>query len=291
MSEETKLTVDSGQKPSPFVKWAGGKGSLLLKLLEQVPTRFSNYYEPFLGGGALFFAVSSRSHSFNAVLSDVNAELINAYEVIKNQPNELVLALSRVREDYLHSGSRSDYYYTKRAWRPTDPIQSAARLIFLNKTCYNGLYRVNSRGEFNVPFGRYKTPKIVDVENILAVSKALRDTHARLLHSNYKTILASCSKNDFVYLDPPYHPKSKTSSFTDYTPSGFSEQDQVELAEEFKELVGRGCTVLLSNSETSLTARLYSEYDAQTVVVNRPINSIASGRTGYKELIVVGNPA
>jgi DNA adenine methylase len=274
--------------PSPFVKWAGGKSSLVQELLHYVPSHFANYYEPFLGGGAFFFAICSRNRSFNAIMSDVNAELISAYEMIRDRPDELIQLLTNFREEYFRSGSRSSYYYQKRKRQATDPIESAARLIFLNKTCYNGLYRVNSRGEFNVPFGSYKNPKIVDPENIHAVSRALRDTNAQLHCSNYKTIISNCGKGDFVYLDPPYHPKSKTSSFTDYTPGGFSEKDQEELAEEFKKLADHGCTVLLSNSETSLTSRLYSDYQTRSVTVNRPINSVGSRRTGYKELIVVG---
>lgn len=290
-SEKILLSVDATRpQPSPFVKWAGGKSSLVPELLRNVPARFSHYHEPFLGGGALFFAIYACGRTFNAVLSDVNAELVNAYEIIRKTPEELIHVLSRLQGEYLHSKSRSSFYYEKRSERLTDPVQSAARLIFLNKTCYNGLYRVNSRGGFNVPFGRYKNPKILDSENIRAVSKALRETNTQLRCSDYKSAISDCGEKDFVYLDPPYQPKSKTSSFTDYTPGGFSEQDQVELAEEFKKLVERGCTVLLSNSETPLTARLYSEYDARTVVVSRPINSIASRRAGYRELIVVGNP-
>ena len=274
--------------PSPFVKWAGGKSSLVQELLQYIPSHFENYYEPFLGGGAFFFAICSRNHSFNAILSDVNAELISAYEVIRDRPDELVQLLSNFEEEYFRSGRKSSYYYQKREWQTADQIQSAARLIFLNKTCYNGLYRVNSRGKFNVPFGRYKKPKVVDRENIQAVSNALRETNAQLRCADYKTVLSSCGKKDLVYLDPPYQPKSKTSSFTDYVPGGFSEQDQKELAEEFRKLVDRGCNALLSNSETPLTSRLYSQYESRTVVVNRPINSVASRRTGYKELIVVG---
>jgi DNA adenine methylase len=274
--------------PSPFVKWAGGKSSLVQELLHHVPSHLANYCEPFLGGGAFFFAICSRNRGFNANLSDVNAELISAYEVIRDQPDELIQLLSKFQEEYFRTGSRSSYYYQKRQWKTTDPIESASRLIFLNKTCYNGLYRVNSHGEFNVPFGRYRNPKIVDRENIRAVSNALKDTNAQLRCSNYKTVISRCGKGDLVYLDPPYQPKSKTSSFTDYTPGGFSEKDQEELAEEFKKLVDRGCNVLLSNSETPLTSHLYSGYQTKSLVVNRPINSVGSGRTGYKELLVLG---
>jgi len=290
-SEETLLSTDSSkQHPSPFVKWAGGKGSLLPDLLRHVPFHLSNYYEPFLGGGALFFAICAGNTSFNAHLSDINNELINTYKVIKDKPEQLIQLLSKFLYEYYHSKNMSKYFYEKRAWGPSNSIESAARLIFLNKTCYNGLYRVNSRGEFNVPFGRYKKPKILDAENIRAVSRALRDTNTELYTSDYKTSLSTCGKNDFVYLDPPYQPKSRTSSFTDYTPGGFSERDQAELAEEFEKLVYRGCTVLLSNSETPLTSRLYEGFEVRNVVVNRPINSVGSGRTGYKELVVLGNP-
>jgi DNA adenine methylase len=276
------------QPPSPFVKWAGGKGSLLPELLRHAPFQLSNYYEPFLGGGALFFAIYTRNARFNAHLTDINSELINAYRIIKDKPDELIQLLSKFQNDYYRSANVSKFFYEKRSWRSSNSVESAARLIFLNKTCYNGLYRVNSRGEFNVPFGRYKKPKILDAQNIRAISKALRDTNTELRSSDYKAALSTCSKNDFVYLDPPYQPKSKTSSFTDYTPGGFSEMDQRELALEFERLIGRGCTVLLSNSETPLTTRLYRRFETKSVTVNRPINSVGSGRTGYKELIVVG---
>lgn len=257
-------------------------------MLRYVPSNFSNYYEPFLGGGAFFFALFSTRRNFNAVLSDVNAELIEAYKTVRDTPDELIPVLSLLQEEYYRSANRSDYYYEKRGWRPSNHVESAARLIFLNRTCYNGLYRVNSRGEFNVPFGRYKNPRILDEENLRAVSKALRETKAQLACSDFASAVAKCGRDDLVYFDPPYQPKSKTSSFTDYTPGGFSEKNQEELAKEFKKLLDRGCTVLLSNSETPLTSRLYSKYQIRNVTVNRPINSVGSGRTGYKELIVVG---
>src|SRR3989449_5936618 len=224
---ETKLSVDAAeQRVAPFVKWAGGKTSLLPHLFPHVPLRLSNYFEPFLGGGALFFGICSRMTSFNAHLSDTNNELVNAYSVIKESPEELIRLLSSFQREYDSEVDKSACFYRKREWRPTDPIESAARLIFLNKTCYNGLYRVNSKGEFNVPFGRYKKPRIINSESIRAVSRALRDTNADLRSADYRTSLSTCGKGDFVYLDPPYQPQSKTSSFTDYTPGGFSERDQ-----------------------------------------------------------------
>lgn len=276
--------------PSPFLKWAGGKSSLIKQLLPHVPQNLSNYYEPFLGGGALFFATYERCHDFKAQLSDVNPELINLYKIIKDEPADLIELVSTFQEEYYQTPSRSEYYYGKRESRPRNRVESAARLLFLNRTCYNGLYRVNSRGMFNVPFGRYANPRILDEENILAASKALRETNSEIRCSDYRSAISDCENGDFVYLDPPYQPKSKTSSFTGYTPGGFSEQDQEELAEEFKKLVDRGCTLLMSNSETPLTASLYAQYCHRSVTVNRPINSVGSGRRGYKELIVLGNP-
>ncbi len=270
------------------MKWAGGKTSLIPRLLQSVPSQFVNYYEPFLGGGALFLKISARTVRFNAHLSDVNGELINAYKVIKDYPEELIRLLSKFQLEYDIAMDKMAYFYKKRHWRPVGEIESAARLIFLNKTCYNGLYRVNSRGEFNVPFGRYKNPRIFNTELIRVVSHVLHDTKAELSSIDYKDAVASCGKSDFVYLDPPYQPPSKTSNFTDYTPIGFSEKDQEELAEEFRNLVDKGCSVLLSNSDTALTRYLYRDFEIKKFTANRPINSVGTGRKGYKELIVVG---
>jgi DNA adenine methylase len=291
LSDFMRLSSEPAEPtPSPFVKWAGGKGSLVRDLLKHAPSGFAEYHEPFLGGGAFFFALYSRKVKFKAHLSDANSELIHAYETIRDEPEGLISILSRFQSEYDNAASKSAYYYDKRMWNPTSRIEAAARLVFLNKTCYNGLYRVNSRGEFNVPFGRYINPRIVDADNLRSVSRALHDTEAELLSSDFKMTLGSYNKNDLVYFDPPYQPVSRTSSFTDYTPSGFAEEDQERLAEVFGRLVRRGCTVLLSNSDTPLTRRLYSEFDIHSVNVNRPINSVGSGRTGHKELIVVGRP-
>jgi DNA adenine methylase len=283
--------MDSGKRHlSPFVKWAGGKTSLMSSLLPRVPRNLSDYYEPFLGGGALFLRICERTTRFTAQLSDTNEELINAYRVIKESPEELIRLLSRIQMEYDSTSDKSAYFYHVRDSRPIGHVESAARLILLNKTCYNGLYRVNSKGEFNVPFGRYKNPRILNSDNIRAVGHALKNTKAELRSVDYKQALASCREADFVYLDPPYQPPSKTSNFTDYTPGGFSEKDQEELAQEFGRLVDRGCTVLLSNSDTALTRDLYSEFEITKVTVNRPINSVGAGRRGYKELIVLGRP-
>src|SRR5207247_10335086 len=183
---------------SPFVKWAGGKASLLPELLLHVRSQLSNYSEPFLGGGALFFAICAKDTSFKAHLSDINNELINTYRVIKDKPDELIQLLSEFQHEYYRSKDPSNYFYEKRAWRPSNPIESAARLIFLNKTCYNGLYRVNSSGAFNVPFGRYKKPRILNAENIRAVSRALRDTTTERSAAYYRTSLLISGTNTLV---------------------------------------------------------------------------------------------
>ena len=289
--EEIQLrTHISKQRLTPFVKWAGGKTSLLPDLVPHIPPNFRGYHEPFLGGGALFFRIWGLSTQFNAHLSDTNEELISAYIAIKESPEELIRLLSIFQREYELAEDKSAYFYAKRESRPTGRTESAARLIFLNKTCYNGLYRVNSKGEFNVPFGRYKNPKIVDPDNVRAVSHALKNTKVILRCVDYKDAMVGCGPSDFVYLDPPYQPPSKTSNFTDYTPGGFSEKDQEELAEEFGRLVDRGCTVFLSNSDTALTRNLYRDFEIRNVTVNRPINSVGAERKGYKELIVMGRP-
>src|SRR5207302_8641266 len=290
--EETRLSVDSGkQHLSPFVKWAGGKTSLLPHLIPNVPLHLTEYYEPFLGGGALFFGICARTTSFTAHLSDTNEELINAYRVIKESPDELIGFLSRFQKEYDSASDQSAYFYQRRDWRPTGRVESAARLVFLNKTFYHGLYRVNSKGVFNVPVGRYKNPRILNSGSIHAVSQVLQNTRAELCTIDYKDALAPCGTADFIYLDPPYQPPSKTSSFTDYTADGFSEKDQEELAEEFGKLADKGCMVLLSNSDTAFTRHLYHDFEITKVTVNRPINSVGTGRKGYKELIVLGRPA
>lgn len=268
------------------MKWAGGKRSILGDLLHYVPLRLTNYYEPFLGGGALYLGICERTSELTAFLSDTNKELINAYSVIKERPEELISSLSILQREYYASSNKKEYYYLKRYSQPRHPVESATRLVFLNKTCYNGLYRVNSKGQFNVPFGNYKQPLIANSETIRSLSNTLRATNAQIKCADYKEAVVSCREEDFVYLDPPYHPTSKTSSFTDYTATGFSENDQRELAIVFSKLAKRGCYVLLSNSDTPLIRELYCDFSLRSIQVSRPINSVGSGRKGFKELIV-----
>src|SRR6267378_5353954 len=210
-------TLDTGHHDlSPFVKWAGGKRSILRDLLHYVPPRLTRYHEPFLGGGALYIGICERTSQFTAFLSDTNEDLINAYWVIKDKPEELISSLSILQREYYAASSKKEYYYKRRSLQPEHPIESAARLIFLNKTCYNGLYRVNSKGQFNVPFGDYKRPLIANSETIRSLSDALRATNAQISCIDYTQAVAFCKKGDLVYFDPPYNPTSKTSSFTDY---------------------------------------------------------------------------
>lgn len=276
--------------PSPFIKWAGGKTSIADELLNFVPKEFSRYYEPFLGAGALFFALFRSSRSFTAFLSDTNRELINAYRTARDHTEKLITALSKIQQEYDTTPNREDFYYEWRKSKASTDVDSASRFIFLNKTCYNGLYRVNSKGEFNVPFGRYKNPKLFDSDNLRAVNTALRQTHASLETAGYETAVETCAEGDLVYFDPPYQPVNKTSSFTSYTPNGFSKTDQAHLATIFKELSDRGCSVILSNSNTPLVRKLYRGFNQELVQVNRSINSVGWKRKGFTELIVSNGP-
>ena len=263
------------RKPRPFVKWAGGKRQIIKELVKRVPESFGVYYEPFLGGGALLFELMPKK----AVVGDVNEELINAYTVVRDRVEDLIKSLKKHRNE-------RDYYYRIRSWRPKDPVERASRFIYLNRTCYNGLWRVNSKGEFNVPFGRYKNPKICDEENLRAVSSYLRTADVRIVLGDYRETLKTAKRGDFVYLDPPYAPVSGTSRFTEYVSGGFSEEDQVKLAEVFRDLDRRGCYVMLSNSDTPLIRDLYKGFLIESVSANRPINCVGSGRSNHRELII-----
>jgi DNA adenine methylase len=275
-------------KCSPFVKWAGGKTQLFPELDKRIPSHFDRYFEPFLGGGAFFFHLASEKQlRFTAYLSDVNDELITAYKVVKNDVERLVELLRIHAREY--KKDRYEYYYKLRAEiKPLHDVEKAARFITLNKTCYNGLYRVNKNGMFNVPIGNYKNPLICDTDNLRSVSLALRHSNAHLLVSDYKEILQDAQQDDFVYLDPPYKPTSATASFTSYTNAGFRDADQQELYEVFRRLDRKGCKLLLSNSDTSFIRQLYAGYEDGIVEVNalRAINCKGSKRAGHKELLI-----
>jgi DNA adenine methylase len=262
---------------TPFLKWAGGKTQLMSQLLPLMPARgiAGRYFEPFVGGGALFFKLSPAQ----AVLSDLNAELVNCYRTIRTRVEALIQALKK------HQYS-SEHYYSVRAQRPSDltEVQRAARFIFLNRTCFNGLHRVNKRGQFNVPFGRYNNPTICDETNLWRVHHALE--HTEVNHEGYEHVLERARAGDFVYFDPPYAPISATSNFTSYTASSFGSQQQAELAGVFRALDKRGVKVMLSNSNAPLIHDLYRGFDIKEVYATRAINRDPSRRGKISELVV-----
>lgn len=288
VTQNVKFSDYQLPKSYPFLKWAGGKTQLLSKIDRFIPQPFSRYFEPFLGGGAMFFyLVSDKNLRFTAYLSDINAELINVYKMVRNDSENLVRILADYQKGYNRSPSKF-YYSLRDNFNPqATNIQRAARTIALNKTCYNGLYRVNRAGEFNVPIGRYKNPVICHSSNLRNLSLTLRNSGAHLCVSDYKDILLNKTKNnDFIYLDPPYNPVSRTASFTGYTYNPFTEEDQKELSELFVELSKRGCKVLLSNSDTHYIRGLYAHAYIHQVRALRSINSRASKRSGHKELLI-----
>lgn len=262
----------------PFVKWAGGKRQLLDELVQGLP-KFENYHEPFLGGGAMFFGLEARQKLKKAYLSDLNVELINAYSVIKTDVLNLMSELS----SSIYANNETAYYKI-RSSKPTSRVERAARFIYLNKTAFNGLYRVNSKGEFNVPFGRYSNPKILDSDNLFKVSRAMQKDE--LFCGDFTHVLKNAHKGDLVYFDPPYFPISKTANFTGYTKQSFSEKDQERLLKIYKTLDSRGCYVILSNSYSDFIADLYEEFEPTVVRANRMINCKGDKRGKVKELIV-----
>ncbi len=267
---------------APFVKWAGGKSQLLPRIDAHIP-QFTKYFEPFLGGGALFFHLASRLQ-FAAYLSDANDELVNVYNAVKNDVEGLIALLKRHEREYRKAPA--EYYYRLRSAQSDGSMEAAGRFIALNKTCYNGLYRVNRSGAFNVPIGRYRNPTICDREQLRNASAALNYSHARIVACDYKQAFRKAREGDFVYIDPPFNPLSTTAHFVDYTKNGFGERDQIELAQAFRELDSKGCKVLLSNSDTKLVRDLYSGFEQRKVRVLRAISCKGSGRTGYREILV-----
>ncbi|MBE9136851.1 DNA adenine methylase [Nodosilinea sp. LEGE 07088] len=273
------LSTQTGLHPRPFLKWAGGKGRLLGQYEPFLPTAIDTYYEPFLGGGAVFFHLAGRMQ--RAVLGDINPELVNVYCYVRDQVESLLLHL------WEHQRRHSvDYYYQVRQQHNLrSPLERAARLIYLNKTCYNGLYRENSQGHFNVPIGKYKSPNICDPLLLRAASAALQKAEIRTF--SFETLLSrSLSSRDFVYFDPPYHPISPTSSFTSYSRYGFSRDDQQALAHVFSTLAARGQRVMLSNSDCEFIRDLYQGFNLQPILAARAINSRAGQRGKIGELLV-----
>jgi DNA adenine methylase len=267
-----------GGKAKPFVKWAGGKSQLLAEILPRVPNNYTSYIEPFLGGGALFFALQPIS----AKLNDINEELINTYTQVRDNPFDTLEILHKLEKKHC-----KEHYYTTRAKSPSrmSPLNRASRFIYLNKTCFNGLHRVNQKGEFNVPMGSYKNPRIADDKNIIACSKALQN--AELFSMCYSDFIKEhADKNSFIYLDPPYAPASESSDFDRYASGKFRIGDQLDLALLFSELVDSKSLPLLSNSSTDLTQKLYSDFKLETIQASRFINNKGNKRGKVEEIIV-----
>jgi len=275
---------------APFLKWAGGKRGLLAQLEPLLPRAFGRYLEPFVGGGALFFHLHSLGRiTAGAVLNDANRELMNCYRVV--QDAGLLETLIRLLSEHSRHVADKDYYYRLRAldrepgFASRPPAERAARTIFLNHTCYNGLYRLNRKGQFNVPYGRWRRPpRIFDEANLRACHCALQGVELR--EEDFAACLDWAQAGDFVYLDPPYYPLSPTSSFTTYTGTPFTEADQRRLAEVFRELDRRGCLVMLTNSATPLVERLFAGFRRSEIAARRAINSRASGRGAIPELAI-----
>jgi len=276
----------------PFLKWAGGKRKLLPELTKYIDKKLLNkhtYYEPFIGGGALLFELQPT----RAVISDKNKELINCYEVVKDSLDNLIKELRKHQEH-----NSAEHFYKTRdldrspKYKNMSPVKRAARIIYLNKTCYNGLFRVNSQGQFNVPFGRYKKPNILDEAVLRAVSKYLNKPQVNILNVDFAEAVKNAKKDDFIYFDPPYDPISDTASFTGYDVNGFNKDEQKRLKEVFDELTDKGCQVILSNSQTDFIMDLYQDYRDKIKVVRaaRSINSKGLKRGKVDEILVLNFP-
>lgn len=265
----------------PFLKWVGGKRQLMNDIEPLIPSKISTYYEPFIGGGAVLFNQQPKK----AVINDYNSELINVYEVVKDNVEELIKDLSKHQNE-------TEYFYGIRAqdrqegFEQLSALERASRIIYLNKTCFNGLYRVNSSGEFNTPFGRYKNPNIINETVLRAVSRYLNDNDIQLLSGDFEDALKGARKGAFVYLDPPYDPVSKSSNFTGYVEGGFGSEQQERIRDVCIKLNQKGIRFLLSNSATPFIKDLYKDFEIIEVDAKRHINSVASKRGSVIEILV-----
>lgn len=267
----------------PFTKWTGGKRQLLGELRSYMPETYGRYFEPFVGGGALFFDLAPEK----AVINDFNEELINAYRQIKNNPAELINLLIKHKEN-----NSKDYYLELRSAdrdgrisRMTG-VERAARILYMLRVDFNGLYRVNSKNQFNVPYGRYKKPKIVDVDLLYQISEYLNENDIEILQTDFAEAVKDAQTGDFVYFDPPYIPLNETSSFTSYTHEGFSYEEQIRLRNTFKELTERGVYAMLSNSSSPLVEELYKDFNIYFVEAQRTNGAKSSSRGKISEIIV-----
>lgn len=270
------------RQASPIVKWVGGKGRILPQLQPLLPpgVELLRHVEPFAGGAAMFFAQQPK----RALLCDVNPDLVNTYECVRDDVNGVIRALQRLA----HKGFTETTYYRVRALYnakgKTARNDRAAMFVYLNKTCFNGLHRVNRRGEFNVPMGRYANPRILDEEGLRAASDALQAADIRC--TGFESLLENARPGDFVYLDPPYAPVSETANFTAYATDGFTHEDQRRLRDVYRELDRRGCRLMLSNSDVSSIRDLYKQFSIRTVMAPRAVNSDAKKRNAVSEVVV-----
>jgi DNA adenine methylase len=262
----------------PLIKWAGGKASLIPQIKKHFPTNYNNYIEPFIGGGAVYLSLDN---TVSAIINDINPEIANIYHIVKTAPLHLMASLNKLAELY-----SEEYFYALRKAIPDNPIMIAARTIYLNKTCFNGLYRQNRKGEYNVPFGkRIKCPQLYDKENILAVSQRLQNT--TLMNADFEQVIGLANEGDLVYLDPPYYPISPTAKFNSYHKSGFNEKDQIRLYECSKIAHNKGATVIISNSYCDFITDLYKDYEIAIVKARRSINSKGDSREAINESLII----
>jgi len=268
---------------APVVKWPGGKRQILDEITKYIPESFSTYYEPFLGGGAVLFELQP----MKAVVNDINQELMNIYQVIKENVDELI-------EDLKKHKNEREYFYKireldrdKERYSKLTKVERASRIIYLNKTCYNGLFRVNRSGEFNAPFGNYKNPNIVNENTLRAVSEYFNRANIIFTCQDFEVALQRAAKGDFVYLDPPYDPLSETANFTEYDKGGFNRDEQIRLKRVCDKLNKKGIKFLLSNSATDFIMELYKDYKIKIIKAKRAINSKADRRGEVDEVLVM----
>lgn len=274
--------MGKNRQVAPVVKWVGGKRQLLEDLIPLFPKRISSYCEPFLGGGAVLFRLQPKV----AYVNDINFELIQMYEVIRDHVEELITALEGHPNEKEHFYFVRDWDRNKEQYSQFSKIEKAARIIYLNKTCYNGLFRVNQAGEFNTPFGHYKKPNIVNAVTLRAVSRYFQKAEITFTSTDYENVLSQMKKGTFVYLDPPYDPVSDTANFTGYAKGGFGRLEQIRLRECCDRLNKRGIKFLLSNSATDFIKEQYHAYEITVVKAKRAINSNAAGRGHVDEVII-----
>jgi DNA adenine methylase len=282
------MTDNTLNQTLPLLKWPGGKRRVLPELQKYIPKTYNKYYEPFVGGGALFFNLQPSA----AVISDFNGELVNFYAQVKDNHELLIEELQKTK----YENSLENFLDIRKLDRDADvfagltKVERAARMLFLNRTCFNGLYRVNSKNQFNVPFGKYPKPRIIDKDNLENVSKLFNQSDVSIVEGSYLAVTSEIKDGgNFVYMDPPYIPLTATSSFASYTMDGFGSDEQILLMEEAKRLDGLGNFVLLSNSDTPATRELYKDFHIKSISVNRSVGANASTRVGVGEVIVLGN--